>query len=58
MKEKDNIIKELKISKAAEATTPSGGPMSGLIDDLQGKINKLKLALKEKNKKIEELQKK
>ena len=52
------MINELKISKAVEASTPSGGPMSGLVDELQGKINKLKLALKEKNKKIDELQKK
>jgi len=58
LKEREEVIRELKTTKAAEATIPSSGPMSGLIEDLQGKINKLKLALKEKNKKIDELQKK
>ncbi|MFW9899105.1 MAG: hypothetical protein ACFFDO_07580 [Candidatus Thorarchaeota archaeon] len=57
LEERDTMIRELKASKTAEATTPDSGPMSGLIEDLQGKINKLKLALKEKNKIIEDLKK-
>lgn len=57
LKERDKIIKELKASKTAEAPAPGGGSMTGLVDDLQSKINKLKLALKEKNKIIDELQK-
>lgn len=58
LKEKDNIIMELKNSKVAKIPIESGAPMSGLIEDLQGKINKLKLALKEKNKTIEDLKNK
>ena len=58
LKEREEVIRELKTTKAAEATIPSNGPMSGLIEDLQGKINRLKLALKEKNKIIDDLQKK
>jgi chromosome segregation ATPase len=57
LEERDNMIRELEASKTAEATTPDSSPMSGLIEDLQGKINKLKLALKEKNKIIEDLKK-
>ena len=57
LEERDNMIRELEATKTAKATTPDSGPMSGLIEDLQGKINKLKLALKEKNKIIEDLKK-
>ncbi|MFX1394023.1 MAG: hypothetical protein ACFFAH_10655 [Promethearchaeota archaeon] len=57
LKEKEKLIRELETSKTAEIPMEPGGPMSGLIEDLQGKINKLKLALKEKNKIIEDLQK-
>ncbi|MEJ2249500.1 MAG: hypothetical protein P8Y70_14825 [Candidatus Lokiarchaeota archaeon] len=57
--EKETKIKELenKLSQKPESTQYKG-PMSELIDDLQAKINKLKLTIKEKNKIIEELQQK
>lgn len=58
LKEKDNIIRELQTSKTTDIPQESGEPMTGLIDDLQRKINKLKLALKEKNKTIEDLKNK
>ncbi|MFX0186262.1 MAG: hypothetical protein ACFE8A_00850 [Candidatus Hodarchaeota archaeon] len=57
LKERDDMIRKLEAPKTAEATTTDSGPMSGLIEDLQSKINKLKLALKEKNKIIEDLKK-
>ena len=55
LKEKDKIINNLKTSETSQVATPSTGPMSSLIEDLQGNINKLKLVIKEKDKIIEEL---
>ena len=54
IKEKDNLIAKLHTSKTTQKTTPSG-PMTNLIEDLQNRINKLRLELEEKNKIIEEL---
>jgi len=54
LKEKDLMIAELK-SKQQIPPIALEGPMSGLIEDLQNRINKLKITLEEKNKIIEEL---
>jgi hypothetical protein len=54
IKEKDHIITELKDSQQIQTIVPKG-PMSDLVEDLQSKINKLKITLEEKNKIIEEL---
>ena len=52
--EKEKMIVELK-SKQQSQPIVHKGPMSGLIEDLQNKINKLKITIEEKNKIIEEL---
>ena len=54
LKLKDNLIKELKTSSQTQIITPEG-PMSGLVEELQNNINKLKIALEEKNNIIEKL---
>jgi hypothetical protein len=54
LKMKDAVIAEIKASHQPQIITPEG-PMSNLVEDLQKKINKLKLTLEEKNKIIEEL---
>ncbi|MFX1488895.1 MAG: hypothetical protein ACFFBI_07100 [Promethearchaeota archaeon] len=51
---KDAVIAEIKASHQPQIIAPEG-PMSNLVEDLQKKINKLKLDLDEKNKIIEEL---
>ncbi len=51
---KDHLIVELKAKQQSQPIVHKG-PMSGLIEDLQNKINKLKLTINEKNKIIEEL---
>lgn len=51
---KDHLIIELKAKQQSQPIVHEG-PMSGLIEDLQNKINKLKLTIEEKNKIIEEL---
>ena len=54
LKEKDNIIAELKLSSTPQVAAPSG-PMSALIEDLQNNINKLKMTISEKDKEIARL---
>ena len=54
LKLKDNLIKELKTPSQPQIITPKG-PMSGLVEELQNNINKLKIALEEKNNIIEKL---
>jgi DNA repair exonuclease SbcCD ATPase subunit len=56
VKEKDKRIDELNATIASQPQT-QGGAISGLVDELQSKINKLKNALNEKNKIIESLKK-
>lgn len=51
---KDHLIVELKAKQQSQPIVHEG-PMSGLIEDLQNKINVLKLTINEKNKIIEEL---
>lgn len=51
---KDHLIVELKAKQQFQPIVHEG-PMSGLIEDLQNKINVLKLTIEEKNKIIEEL---
>jgi len=60
IKKQEKTINDLKSSKpvAAEVEVKSGAPMAGLVGDLQSKLNKLKIELKEKDKIIEELKKK
>ncbi len=54
LSEKENIITELKLSQPNQ-TLASSGTMSGLIENLQNQINKLKILVKEKDQKIVEL---
>jgi len=54
LKLKDKLIRELKISSQTQIIAPKG-PMSGLVGELQNNINKLKIALEEKNIIIEKL---
>jgi len=54
---KDHLIVELKAKQQYQPIVHEG-PMSGLIEDLQNKINKLKLTIEEKNKIINGLAKK
>jgi hypothetical protein len=55
--DKEILINELKSSQITQPVTPSS-PMTSLVDDLQARINKLKIALSEKDKIIEELKRK
>jgi len=57
IKEKETIIEDLKTSQLMQPVDQKG-PMTGLVDELQARINKLKLALSEKDKLIEELKRK
>ena len=57
VKEKENEIEDLKTSHLMHPVD-QGGPMTGLVDELQARINKLKIALSEKDKLIEELKRK
>jgi DNA repair exonuclease SbcCD ATPase subunit len=52
--EKDHLISELKTKEQPQPVVPKG-PMSDLVEDLQNKINKLKITIDEKNKIIESL---
>ena len=54
LKEKENIIENLRKTKPSKASVPSS-QMSDLIENLQNRINKYKIELEEKNKIIEEL---
>jgi len=56
--EKEAQIDQLQNQGTASGSPSASGPMSDLIEDLQSKINKLKIALKEKNKIIKELENK
>ncbi len=52
--EKERLIVELKASEPTQIISAPVGPMTSLIEDLQGNINKLKMTIIEKNKIIEE----
>jgi len=54
IKERDNLIIELKAHQQNKIIA-SKEPISNLVEDLQNKINKLKITIEEKNKIIEEL---
>ncbi|MHA1912731.1 MAG: hypothetical protein ACW986_01190 [Promethearchaeota archaeon] len=54
LKEKDQVILQLKKANQPQIIAPQG-PMSNLVEDLQKRINKLKINLEEKDKIIEEL---
>ena len=54
IKEKDLLIAELKATQQVQPIIPKG-PMSGLVEDLQNKINKLKTTIEEKNKELQRL---
>ena len=55
--EKERLIVELKASEPTQIISAPNGPMTSLIEDLQGNINKLKMTIIEKNKIIEEFKK-
>ena len=57
LNEKAILINELKASQIILPVAQSG-PMSNLVEDLQAKINKMKTALNEKDKTIEDLKSK
>ncbi len=57
LNEKEILINELKASQITQPIAPSG-PMSNLVEDLQARINKMKIALNEKDKIIEDLKSK
>jgi len=57
LSEKEAIIDELKTSQIIQPAAQSG-PMTNLVDDLQARINKLKMALSEKDRLIEDLKRK
>ena len=57
LKEKETIIEDLKTSQLMQPVD-RGGSVAGLVDELQARINKLKIALTEKDKLIEELMRK
>ncbi|MBY9002809.1 MAG: hypothetical protein KGD73_02450 [Candidatus Lokiarchaeota archaeon] len=54
IQEKENFIADMKLSQITP-TNQSTGPMSGLVDELQKSINKLKITLKEKDQEIQNL---
>ncbi|MBY9017726.1 MAG: hypothetical protein KGD66_02740 [Candidatus Lokiarchaeota archaeon] len=54
IQEKETLIADMKLSQGIQATRPTG-PMSDLVEELQKSINKLKLSLKEKDQKIQNL---
>ncbi|MFX1502490.1 MAG: hypothetical protein ACFFDH_16130 [Promethearchaeota archaeon] len=54
LKEKDFLLNELKTQQQTQPIVHKG-PMSDLVEDLQSKINKLKVTIEEKNKEIERL---
>jgi len=54
LREKEDLITQLKLSQAPQTITDSG-PMAELVEDLQKNINKLKASLMEKDQKIAEL---
>lgn len=54
IKERDLLITELRSSQSSQIKVPSG-PVSNLVEELQSRINKLKISLDEKNKIIEDL---
>ncbi|MHA1192110.1 MAG: hypothetical protein ACTSP9_07410 [Promethearchaeota archaeon] len=54
IQEKESLIADMKLSQGIQAKG-STGPMSGLVEELQKNINKLKLSVKEKDQKIQNL---
>ena len=54
VREKESIIADLKLSSISPPSDPSN-PMAGLVENLQKNINKLKIALSEKDKEIADL---
>ncbi len=55
--EKEKKIADLEASTTVQVIATPSGPVSGLVEDLQSQINKLKISLMEKNKVINELKK-
>ena len=49
--EKDKKIADLEASTTVQVIATQSGPVSGLVEDLQNQINKLKIALMEEKKK-------
>jgi hypothetical protein len=57
LNEKDILINELKASQTSQPAVQSG-PMANLVEELQARINKMKITLSEKDKIIEDLKNK
>ena len=57
IREKEKKIADLEASTTVQVVATPSGPVSGLVEDLQNQINKLKIALLDKNKVINELKK-
>jgi hypothetical protein len=57
IREKERRIADLEASTTVQVIATPSGPVSGLVEDLQNQINKLKIALMDKNKVINELKK-
>ena len=57
IREKEKKITDLEASTTVQVIATPSGPVSGLVEDLQNQINKLKIALMDKNKVINELKK-
>ncbi|MHA1670300.1 MAG: hypothetical protein ACTSV5_06930 [Promethearchaeota archaeon] len=56
IQEKEALMADMKLSQSMQSEEPTG-PMSGLIEELQKSINKLKITIREKDQKIQDLNK-
>ena len=54
IQEKETLIADMKLSQGIRPSGPTG-PMTDLVEELQKSINKLKIALKEKDQEIQNL---
>ena len=54
IQEKETLIANMKLSQGIRASGPTG-PMTDLVEELQKSINKLKIAIKEKDQEIQNL---
>lgn len=57
IREKEEKIADLEASTTVQVIATPSGPVSGLVEDLQNQINKLKIVLMQKNQVINELKK-
>jgi len=57
IREKEEKIADLEASTTVQVIATPSGPVSGLVEDLQNQINKLKIVFMQKNQVINELKK-